>query len=128
MRLQATLHKKILFNFVLLLLGHYRTVKNTMPFCPKGSRQLFIRKNYVQCCLNNLAITLRRSKPYAMLSKWLQTKLLKKKFCLMLPGTTLLSKRCALKSETILVDWKPFKNDENCSLFYLKGSFRSQDI
>ena len=25
-------------------------------------------------------------------------------------------------------DWKPFKNDENCFLFRLKSSFRSQDI
>ena len=25
-------------------------------------------------------------------------------------------------------NWKPFKNDEKCFLFYLKSSFRSQDI
>ena len=27
-----------------------------------------------------------------------------------------------------LLHWKPFKNDEKCFLFYLKSSFRSQDI
>ena len=27
-----------------------------------------------------------------------------------------------------LLDWKPFKNDEKCFLFYLKSSFCSQDI
>ena len=27
-----------------------------------------------------------------------------------------------------LLQWKPFKNDENCLLFHLKSSFRSQDI
>ena len=33
-----------------------------------------------------------------------------------------------LKSETIFVNWKPFKNDEKCFLVHLKSSFRSQDI
>ena len=32
------------------------------------------------------------------------------------------------QSEKILVNWKPFKNEEKCFLFHLKGSFRSQDI
>ena len=27
-----------------------------------------------------------------------------------------------------LLQWKPFKNDKKCFLFYLKSSFRSQDI
>ena len=27
-----------------------------------------------------------------------------------------------------LLHWKPFKNDEECFLFHLKSSFRSQDI
>ena len=27
-----------------------------------------------------------------------------------------------------LIQWKSFKNDEKCFLFYLKSSFRSQDI
>ena len=27
-----------------------------------------------------------------------------------------------------LLQWQPFKNDEKCFLFYLKSSFRSQDI
>ena len=27
-----------------------------------------------------------------------------------------------------LLDWKPFKSDEKCFLFHLKGSFSSQDI
>ena len=27
-----------------------------------------------------------------------------------------------------LLQWKPFKNDEKCSLFHLKSSLRSQDI
>ena len=27
-----------------------------------------------------------------------------------------------------LLDWNPFKNDEECFLFHLKSSFRSQDI
>ena len=27
-----------------------------------------------------------------------------------------------------LLHWKPFKDDEKCFLFYLKSSFRSQDI
>ena len=32
------------------------------------------------------------------------------------------------RSETIFGNWKPFKNDGKCFLFYLKYSFRSQDI
>ena len=32
------------------------------------------------------------------------------------------------KSETIFDKRKPFKNDEQCFLFHLKSSFRSQDI
>ena len=44
-----------------------------MQCCLRGSTQLCIRKNHVQCCLNTLGITLHRSKLYAMLSEWLQT-------------------------------------------------------
>ena len=33
-----------------------------------------------------------------------------------------------LKSEPIFGNWKPFKNDEKCSLFHLKNSSRFQDI
>ena len=32
------------------------------------------------------------------------------------------------KNECYFLDWKPFKNDEKCLLFYPKSSFRSQDI
>ena len=31
-------------------------------------------------------------------------------------------------SETFFGKGKPFKNDEKCSLFHLKNTFRSQDI
>ena len=41
----------------------------------------------------------------------------------------------ALKSDShlpkkvcYLLDWEPFKNDQKCFLFYLKSSFRSQDV
>ena len=32
------------------------------------------------------------------------------------------------KTSFYFLQWKPFKNDEKCFLFYLKSSFRSQDI
>ena len=38
-RLQITLHKKILCNFALILLGQYCTGENSMPCCPRGFRQ-----------------------------------------------------------------------------------------
>ena len=43
-RLQTTLHKKILCNFALILLGQHCTGKNPMQCCPRGSRQLCIKK------------------------------------------------------------------------------------
>ena len=33
-----------------------------------------------------------------------------------------------LQKKIVLFNWKPFKNDEKCFLFYLKSSFHSQDI
>ena len=33
-----------------------------------------------------------------------------------------------LPKKFVLFQWKPFKNDEECILFLLKRSFRSQDI
>ena len=50
-------------------------------FPPRGSRQLCIWKNPVQCCLNILGTTLRRSKPYAILSERLQITLHKNILC-----------------------------------------------
>ena len=64
-RLHTTLHKKMLCNFALILLGQHCTGKNLMQCCLKGSRQHCIRKNSVQCCLNTLGTTLHRTKPYA---------------------------------------------------------------
>ena len=32
------------------------------------------------------------------------------------------------KIYVVCLIWKPYKNDENCFLFHLKSSFRSQDI
>ena len=52
-----------------------------MQCCPRGSRQLCIRTNPVQCCLIALGITLHRSKSYAILSERLQTTLHKKVLC-----------------------------------------------
>ena len=49
-----------------------------MQCCRRGSRQLFIRTNPVQCSLNTLGITLHRSKPYAILFEKPQTTLHKK--------------------------------------------------
>ena len=57
-RLQTTLHKKTLCNFALMLLGQHCTGQNPMQCCPRGSRQLCIRENLVQCCLNILWKTL----------------------------------------------------------------------
>ena len=42
--------------------------------------------------------------------------------------TDWLDHRLTLRSESILGNWKPFKNDATCFLFNLKSSFRSQDI
>ena len=36
--------------------------------------------------------------------------------------------RCTLRSQTIFSNWKTFKNDEKCFLFYFRGTFRSPDI
>ena len=52
-----------------------------MQCCRRGSRQLFIRTNPVQCSLNTLGITLHRSKPYAILFEKPQTTLHKKILC-----------------------------------------------
>ena len=49
-----------------------------MQCCRRGSRQLFIRTNPVQCSLNTLGITLHSSKPYAILFEKPQTTLHKK--------------------------------------------------
>ena len=55
-----------------------------MQYFLRGSRQHCIRENLGQCCLNALGTALHRTKPYALLSKKLQTTLHKKKFCSML--------------------------------------------
>ena len=73
--------EKILCKIVLILLGKHYTAENPMQCCPRGSRQLCIRRNPVQCCLNTLRITLHRSKPYAILSERLQPTLHKKILC-----------------------------------------------
>ena len=44
-RLQTTLHKKILCNFALILLGQHCTDRCPMQCCPRGSRQYCIKKN-----------------------------------------------------------------------------------
>ena len=49
-----------------MLLGQHCTGQNPMHYCPRSSRQHYIRKNSVQCCLNTLETTMHRSKPYAM--------------------------------------------------------------
>ena len=101
-RLQITLYikKKILCNVVLILLGQHCTGKNPMQCCPRDSRQLCIRKNLVQCCLNTLWATLHSWKPYAMLPERPQTTLYKKnsvQCCLNTLGTTLHKKKsCAI--------------------------------
>ena len=73
-RLQTTLHKKILRNFALILLGQHCTGKNPMQCCPRGSRQLCIKKFSVQCQ------GLMQSWSYVMLSQRLQAILHRKKF------------------------------------------------
>ena len=81
-RLQATMHKKtILCKIVLILLGQHCPAENPMQYCHRGSRQLCIRKTPVQCYLNTLGTTLRRSKPYTMLCERLQATLHKKTLC-----------------------------------------------
>ena len=73
--------EKIFWKIVLILLGKHCTAENPMQCCPRGSRQLCIRTNAAQCCLNTLGITLHRSKPYAILSERLQITLHKKTLC-----------------------------------------------
>ena len=80
---QHSIKVKILYNFVLILLGQHCTgQKPRYVMLPKrGSRQLCIRKSPVQCCFNTLGITLHSWKPYTMLPEKLQTTLNKKKSC-----------------------------------------------
>ena len=66
---------------VSILLRRHCTAENPMQCCRRGSRQLFIRTNPVQCYLNALGITLHRSKPYATLFEKPQTTLHKKVLC-----------------------------------------------
>ena len=73
--------EKILGNFVSILLVQHCTGQNSMKHCLRGSRQLGIRKNSVQCYLNTLRTTFHRSKLYVMLSEKLQATLHKKKCC-----------------------------------------------
>ena len=70
--------EKILFYVVLILLGQHYIGKNPMQCWTWGSRQQCTGKNLVQCCLNTLGTTWRRSKPSAMLSERLQTTLHRK--------------------------------------------------
>ena len=70
-------------NVVLILLGQHCTVRNPMQCCSRGSRQHCIKKDPVQFCPNTLGTILPRWKPYAMLSKRLQTTLYEKKSCAM---------------------------------------------
>ena len=63
-----------------------------MEYCLRGSKQLCIRKNPVQCFFNIVGTILKRSNCYTMLFERLQTTLRKKmsvQFCLITLGTTL---------------------------------------
>ena len=62
-RLHVTLHKEILCNFALILLGQHCTGKDPMPCCTRGPRERCIRENPVQCCLNTLWTTLYSKNP-----------------------------------------------------------------
>ena len=78
---QQCTRKKILCKIVLILLGQHCTAESPMQCCQRGSRELCVRKNSVQCCLNNLGTILHRSKSYAILSDRLQITLHKKILC-----------------------------------------------
>ena len=54
-------------------LRQHCTSENPIQYYPGGSRQLCLRKNPLQTCLNALGITLHRSRSYAKFSKWLRT-------------------------------------------------------
>ena len=75
--------EKILRNVLLILLGQNCAGKNPIQFCSRSPRQLCKRKNSVQCFLNTLGAILLRWKPYAILSKILQTTLYKIRSCAM---------------------------------------------
>ena len=86
-----------------------------MQCCPGGSRQLCVRKNPVQCCLNTLGITWHKSKPYAILTERFQTTLQKKKilcnFALILLGQHCVGKnpiQCCPRSSRQLCKRKMF--------------------
>ena len=74
---------------ILILLCQHFTDQNSMQYCLRDTRQHCIIKNPVQSCLNTPGRTLHRTKPYAMLSKRLQTTLCKKKSCVILFFSTL---------------------------------------
>ena len=84
LRFLRTMHRKNSCSVVLILLGQHYRGQNPKQCCPRGSRQLCIRKNLVLCCLNTLGTTLHRSKLYAMLSMRLQTTIHRKKSLSML--------------------------------------------
>ena len=75
---QQCARKKILCKIVLILLGQHCTAESPMQCC---QRELCVRKNPVQWCLNNLGTILHRSKPYAILFDRLQITLHKKILC-----------------------------------------------
>ena len=90
--------EKIPCNVVLILLGQHFTAENPRQYCLRGSRQHFIRKSFVQFCLNTLGTTLDRSKPYAIIYERLQATMHKKKSCAKFSYTL----------GTTLHSWKPY--------------------
>ena len=50
-----------------ILLGQHCTDTIPVQCWPWGSREQYLRKNLVHCCLHALRATLHRSKPYVML-------------------------------------------------------------
>ena len=65
-------HENVLFNVVLIIFVQHGTGHNPMQCCPRSPRQYCMRKNSVQCCLNNLGTTFHRSKSYVSLVERLQ--------------------------------------------------------
>ena len=59
----------------------FKTGQNFIQCCPRCSRQHWIKKIILKCCLNTLGTTLQRSKTYAMLPEKLQAALHKKILC-----------------------------------------------
>ena len=109
----------------------------TKTFHLNSSKYLLGKFHNCTLLLNNAPISLVENEPHDFLQKNVVSTMpnfLLHQMLFLISRVNLLYARDyyfyrrTLRSEIIFSNWKSFKNDEKCFLFYLRGTFRSQDI